>query len=59
MKIKNWISTNYQKYKRVWRLLRKPTIKEIKMTSKVTALGLVLIGAIGFIISVLIKLLFK
>jgi len=59
MKIKNWLSTQYQKYKRVWLLLRKPTMKEFKMVSKVTAIGLFIIGAIGFIISVAIKLLFK
>jgi len=59
MKITSWLDSQYHKYLRVWRLLKKPSMKEFKMVSKVTAIGLVLIGAMGFIISVAIKLVFK
>ncbi len=59
MEIKNWLSTQYHKYLRIWRLLRKPTMKEFKTVSKVTAMGLVIIGVMGFLISVAIKLFFK
>lgn len=36
---------------RVWRLLRKPTSDEWKTISKVSALGLGLIGLLGFLIT--------
>lgn len=44
--------------KRVWVILRKPTGEEFKAVSKVSALGILALGAIGFIISDLIKLMF-
>ena len=37
---------------RVWRLLKRPSGTEFKTVAKVAALGLGLIGLIGFIISV-------
>jgi len=40
---------------RVWRILRKPDSVEYKTTAKVAAIGLTLIGLIGFIISVAMK----
>lgn len=41
--------------KRVWQVLRKPTNEEFKLVSKVSAIGLIILGAIGFIISDIIK----
>jgi protein translocase SEC61 complex gamma subunit len=41
--------------KRVWHILRKPTGKEFKSISKIAALGILIIGAIGFIIGDAIK----
>ncbi len=38
--------------RRVWSILRKPDSHEFKTTAKVAAIGLGLIGLIGFIISV-------
>jgi protein transport protein SEC61 subunit gamma and related proteins len=38
-------------YKRVWRLLRKPSKEEFLTISKVSAIGLLVIGAIGFVIA--------
>ncbi len=35
--------------KRVWHLLRKPSGHEFKSVAKVSALGILVIGAIGFI----------
>ena len=35
--------------KRVWHLLRKPSGREFKSVAKVAALGILVIGAIGFI----------
>ena len=48
--IKSRLSGEYYKYLRVWRLLRKPTMSEFKTISKVTAIGLLIIGALGFLI---------
>lgn len=42
--------------KRVWHLLRKPTAQEYKMIAGVAALGILVIGAVGFVISDIIKL---
>lgn len=41
---------------RVWHVLRKPTGDEFKATAKVAALGILAIGAVGFLISDIIKL---
>ena len=37
--------------KRVWQVLRKPTGEEFKSISKIAAIGILIIGAGGFIIS--------
>jgi protein transport protein SEC61 subunit gamma-like protein len=37
--------------KRVWIISRKPTREEFKMIVKVTGIGMLIIGAIGFIIN--------
>lgn len=44
--------------KRVWHVLKKPTGEEFKTVAKISAIGILAIGAIGFIISDIIKLLF-
>ena len=54
-KLSRKLSTQYHKYLRVWRLLKKPTMEEFKTIAKVTAIGLLIIGAVGFAISVVIK----
>lgn len=45
--------------KRVWHVLRKPTGEEFKAIAKVSALGLLVIGAIGFLLADLLKLIGK
>ncbi len=40
---------------RVWHVLRKPTREEYTTVAKVSAVGILAIGLIGFLISVLIK----
>jgi protein translocase SEC61 complex gamma subunit len=59
MNIKQKLSSNFQKYLRVARLLKKPSVSEFKTISKVSAIGLLIIGSLGFVISVGMKLLFK
>jgi len=41
---------------RVWHILRKPTNEEFKSISKIAALGVLAIGVIGFIISVVLTI---
>lgn len=48
----------YKKCKRVWLTLKKPSKKEFEMTSKISAIGIVILGVIGFLISILIKTFF-
>jgi protein transport protein SEC61 subunit gamma and related proteins len=43
------------KCKRVWLSLRKPTKKEFQMTAKISAIGIALLGVLGFLISLIIK----
>ncbi len=52
------VVSEYNKYLRVWHLLKKPTIEEFKTISKVSVVGLLIIGALGFVISVAMKLIF-
>ena len=42
---------------RVWHLLRKPSKTEFRTTAKVSAIGLGIIGAIGFLISLAMTIL--
>ncbi len=41
---------------RVWHVLKKPSMDELKSISKITAIGLLAIGLIGFLISILVNL---
>jgi protein translocase SEC61 complex gamma subunit len=45
--------------KRVWLLLKKPSQQEFKTIATISALGILAIGAIGFLISDIIKIFFK
>ena len=55
-KLTRTLTTQYNKYLRVWRLLKKPSMAEFKTISKVSAVGLLVIGALGFAISVAMKI---
>jgi protein transport protein SEC61 subunit gamma and related proteins len=39
--------------KRVWHLLRKPSVEEWKSVSKISAAGIGIIGLLGFLISLI------
>lgn len=43
---------------RVWHLLRKPTSEEFKAVSKISAIGLGIIGLLGFVITIVMTLVF-
>jgi protein transport protein SEC61 subunit gamma and related proteins len=55
--LKAKLSSGLSRYGRVWRLLKKPSLEEFKLTSKVSAIGILIIGAIGFVVSVILTLL--
>lgn len=57
--IKTKLTSFVLQCKRVWHVLRKPTNEEFKSISKVSALGILVIGLIGFILSDLIKVFLK
>ncbi len=44
------------KSKRVWLILKKPTRKEYEMVAKVSAIGIVILGVVGFIIAFFMKI---
>jgi len=44
------------KCNRVWYVLRKPTLQEFKMVAKISALGILAIGLIGFVIALIVNL---
>ncbi|UCD21164.1 MAG: protein translocase SEC61 complex subunit gamma [archaeon] len=48
----------FQQCGRVFRVSRKPTGEEIKQVSKISALGILIIGMIGFIITMVFTLMF-
>lgn len=50
------IKSFLEQCRRVWRILRKPGGQEYKTTAKVAAIGLGLIGLIGFAISLVMNL---
>jgi protein transport protein SEC61 subunit gamma-like protein len=43
----------FEKCKRVWMLLKKPSKEELIKVAKVSAIGILIIGFIGFIISII------
>jgi len=54
MKIIQKTQSLFTQYRRVLRLLKKPSMEEFKTISKVTAIGLLIIGALGFLITLII-----
>jgi len=59
MKLWEPTKTFLLKCKRVWFVLKKPTRKEFELTAKVSAIGIVILGAAGFIISLLMGILIR
>jgi len=50
--LKNFIA----KCKRVWMVLKKPTREEFLKVAKVSAAGISIIGLLGFLISIIMKI---
>ena len=58
MEIKQKLSSFFSQCIRVWHLLRKPTNEEFKTVAKVSALGLGLIGLLGFVIAIIMEFIY-
>ena len=54
-KIKSFIV----KCKRVWLVLRKPSKEEYKTIAKVAAIGVLLLGLLGFLVAMIMKIFVK
>jgi protein translocase SEC61 complex gamma subunit len=54
--IKMRIQSFFLQSKRVWLLLKKPSMEEFKSIAYVSAIGILALGAIGFLISDIMKL---
>ncbi len=52
------INSFYHKCARVFRVARKPSSFEVKQISRISALGILIIGAVGFIIGLIFTLFF-
>ena len=46
----------FMKCKRVWHVLKKPTRKEFETITKVSAIGILILGVLGFLISIIMKM---
>lgn len=46
----------YHKCVRVWKILKKPSRQEFQMVAKISALGILVIGFLGFLISIIMKM---
>jgi protein transport protein SEC61 subunit gamma-like protein len=55
MKIFSSIKSFVEKCKRVWMVLKKPSKDEFEKVAKVSAVGILIIGALGFLISITMK----
>ena len=53
MAMMNNLKDFLEKCKRVWKVTRKPSMNEFKIISKVSAIGILIIGLIGFLVSLL------
>jgi protein transport protein SEC61 subunit gamma and related proteins len=53
-----WNSTKsfFTKCKRVWLVLKKPSKEEFRTITKVSAIGIVILGFFGFLISIILKM---
>jgi protein transport protein SEC61 subunit gamma-like protein len=57
MKILSSLKSFVEKCKRVWMVLKKPSREEFLKVAKVSAAGILIIGVLGFVISLIMKFL--
>jgi len=55
VKILTPIKSFLLKCKRVWHTLKKPSRKEFEQIAKVSAVGILILGVLGFLVSIMMK----
>jgi len=45
----------FVKCRRVWQVMKKPTRKEFQQIAKISSIGILILGVLGFAISTLVK----
>jgi len=55
-KLLNSTKSFFVKCKRVWSVLKKPSRKEFETIAKVSAIGVAILGVLGFLISMVMKI---
>jgi protein transport protein SEC61 subunit gamma-like protein len=48
----------YSQCVRVWHVMRKPTKEEFSMVAKISAIGILVIGFVGFLIALIVNSIF-
>ncbi|HLC77526.1 MAG TPA: protein translocase SEC61 complex subunit gamma [Candidatus Nanoarchaeia archaeon] len=56
MKVIESTKSFFVKCKRVWHSLRKPTKEEFNTVAKISAIGIAALGAMGFLVSIIMKM---
>ena len=51
--IRNRLSVFWANSKRVMKMARKPTLKEMRLILRITGLGVCVIGAVGFVVKLI------
>lgn len=59
MNVLEWVKNFIQRSIRVLRVSYRPTSEEFNMTAKITGLGMILIGVIGYLITFVFKIVDK
>jgi protein transport protein SEC61 subunit gamma-like protein len=57
MKPLSSLKSFFEKCKRVWMVLKKPSKDEFTKIAMVSAMGIVVIGVLGFLVSIIMKML--
>lgn len=55
IKLKKWVESQSNQYLRLWRIMKKPSMDEFKMIAKVSAVGILLLGFLGFLINLIMS----
>lgn len=56
MKLINSLKSFIERCKRVWMVLKKPTKEELMKVAQISAIGILVIGLLGFIISMIMSI---
>jgi protein transport protein SEC61 subunit gamma-like protein len=59
MDIKTNARSFYERSLRVWHVLRKPSKKEFETIAKASTVGILIIGAMGFLVQLIMKIFVK